>query len=530
MAKCKKCGRKGLFFKVNSEGLCADCAILTELEKKKQEIEASVSEKEKKLEEIKKSISLKNREMENLINNENRKLEEVKKNLARKNNELEQSKINHQIIYDRIKKQAERDALDSAKYKLAELDAEQFQRSNSIIKMNAELGKLTTDRDNLQKKYIKMKTLYESYRNANKRYIEDKEIYLDETFLSLSPTIKIDLKCMTIKQLRGLYKQNEKLIEDCLKRYESRYTTKTNTALYKLMTIALKSEMQNILYSIKFGKLDSSIDSVKSMCSKYLAITSDCNQSIAPTVKKFVAEIEYLFIEAIKIEYEYYVQKERIKEEQRAIREQMKQEAEERKALEQERKRIEKEEQKYQNEIASIKEQLETADSEKAQILNDRIAELENQIDTIEDKKEQIVSLENGKAGHVYIISNIGSFGENVYKIGMTRRIEPMERINELGNASVPFPFDVHGLIFADDAVGLEHYLHTTFSNKRVNKVNLRKEFFKVSLDDIEKVVESCCPSAEFRRTALAEQYRQSLTMSEAASELNEEDLKESLV
>ena len=84
-------------------------------------------------------------------------------------------------------------------------------------------------------------------------------------------------------------------------------------------------------------------------------------------------------------------------------------------------------------------------------------------------------------------------------------------------------------MIFSDDAVSLEHELHTVFNNKRVNKVNLRKEFFKVSLDDIEKVVDERCPSAEFKRTALAEQYRQSLTMSEAAEELNAEDLAESV-
>ena len=105
--------------------------------------------------------------------------------------------------------------------------------------------------------------------------------------------------------------------------------------------------------------------------------------------------------------------------------------------------------------------------------------------------------------------------------------MEPMERVNELGSASVPFPFDVHGLIFSDDAVSLEHELHTIFNNKRVNKVNLRKEIFKVSLDDIEKIVDERCPTAEFKRTALAEQYRQSLTMAEAAMELDSDELSE---
>ena len=283
------------------------------------------------------------------------------------------------------------------------------------------------------------------------------------------------------------------------------------------------------MYSISFGKLDSLIESVKEMTSKYLNIAIDGNQSIAPTMKKFIGEIEYLFIEAVKIEYEYYVQKERIKEEQRAIKEQMRQEAEERKALEHERKRIEREEQKYTNEIETIREQLRSAEPDKVQLLNDRIKELQMQLAQVADKKEQITTLENGKAGHVYIISNIGSFGENVYKIGMTRRMDPMDRVSELGNASVPFPFDVHGMIFSDDAVSLEHELHMIFNNNRVNKVNLRKEFFNVSLDEIKKIVDEKCPSAEFHTTALAEQYRQSITMTEAAAELDTEELAEVL-
>lgn len=505
MAKCSKCGRKGLFFKVNSEGLCADCAALKIIEKEKQELEEKISL-------------------------EKNNLSEIRQKSAIEASELKRLETDRQKTYDTIKRQAESAAIANVKNQIDELEKERFTKSEDVQRLNAEIAKLTSDSDSMQKKYIKMKTLFESYQSANKKYIKDGETYLDERFLnSLAPTIEIDLQCMSIKQLRSLYNQNKKLIQDCLKRYEGRYTTKTNAALYKLMTIALEAELQNILYSISFGKLESSIDDIKTMSAKYLAIATDGNQSIAPTIKRFIGEIEHLFIEAVKIEYEYYVQRERIKEEQRAIREQMRQEAEERKALEQERKRIEKEEQKYRNEIDNIREQLQNADPDKAQVLNERIAELEGQIEQIEDKREQIASLENGKAGYVYIISNIGSFGDDVYKIGMTRRMEPMERINELGSASVPFPFDVHGLIFSDDAVSLEHELHTVFNNKRVNKVNLRKEFFKVSLDDIEKVVDERCPSAEFKRTALAEQYRQSLTMSEAAEELNAEDLAENV-
>ena len=132
----------------------------------------------------------------------------------------------------------------------------------------------------------------------------------------------------------------------------------------------------------------------------------------------------------------------------------------------------------------------------------------------VETKKEDIISRQNGKAGNVYIISNLGSFGDNVFKIGMTRRLDPFERIKELGSASVPFTFDIHSFIFSDDAVGLEQKLHNILEDKRVNKINLRKEFFKVSIDELEELVNDIDPSAEFNKTMIAEEYHQSLSLS----------------
>ncbi|MTP84513.1 GIY-YIG nuclease family protein [Turicibacter sanguinis] len=117
---------------------------------------------------------------------------------------------------------------------------------------------------------------------------------------------------------------------------------------------------------------------------------------------------------------------------------------------------------------------------------------------------------QNGKARNVYIISNLGSFGENIFKVGMTRRLEPMDRVKELSDASVPFMFDVHSFIFSDDAVALEQKLHSILEKNRVNKINLRKEFFNVSIDELEKIVTEIDPTAEFNKTMIAEEYRQS--------------------
>ena len=210
------------------------------------------------------------------------------------------------------------------------------------------------------------------------------------------------------------------------------------------------------------------------------------------------------------IEYEYYVQRERAKEEQRAIKEQMRQEAEERKRLEQERKKVEAEEDKYRLEIERIRVIMQEAHGSEIEVLRTRLAEVEQMVAKVEERKAEIINLQNGKAGTVYIISNVGSFGDHVFKIGMTRRLEPQDRVDELGSASVPFPFDVHSFIFSDDAVSLEAMLHKELNDRRVNKINLRKEFFDVTVDELRELVARIDPTAPFRETALAEQYRQS--------------------
>ena len=159
----------------------------------------------------------------------------------------------------------------------------------------------------------------------------------------------------------------------------------------------------------------------------------------------------------------------------------MKQEVEERKQLEQQRKQVEKEEAKYIGEINKVKELLLITDNQdKLSQLNNKIEELQRQLFDVEQKKDDIIKRQNGKAGNVYIISNLGSFGENIFKVGMTRRLEPMDRVKELSDASVPFMFDVHSFIFSDDAVALEQKLHSILEKNRVNKINLRKEFFNV--------------------------------------------------
>lgn len=376
------------------------------------------------------------------------------------------------------------------------------------------------------KKIAKIKEHYKSISAGIDKYYQTTVVFEDFFPLSvrqniqtaiddlISPTVEISLHCMTVKQLRSDYKNNQKIINEILERYRGKYTTKANATIYSLMVIGLSSELQNILYTISYGKIDIAVNAVLILTKKYLQLATDGNQNIAPTVIKFIAEIEGLFINAVKIEYEYFVQKERIKEEQRALREQMRQEAEERKLLEQQRKQIEKEESKYTDEISKIAQQLATTvDDAKTIQLQQRIDELNAMLEKVEVEKEKIVSLQNGLAGNIYIISNLGSFGDKMFKIGMTRRIQPQDRIDELGDASVPFRFDVHAMIFTDNAVDLENSLHKELHKNRVNKINNRKEFFYSTIEELQELVQRLSPTAEFNTTMLAEQYRQSQSL-----------------
>lgn len=395
--------------------------------------------------------------------------------------------------------------------------------SRDIQDLSRRCEKLTAQENSLNKKIAKLTNLYESVRysidnffNTDVPFINCKLLPTQLSELELiSPTVTLKLHHMDIKELQKAFRKNDKDIESLLSMYQSRYTTKANQAIYQLTVISLRSELQNILTDLKYEKLDVAIDKVKAMTSKYLTVAAEGNQSIAPSMTKFIGQIEFLFINAVKIEYNYYVKKEQSRQEQIAIREQMRIEAQERKALELEKKKIESEEKKYTDEIEKLETQRATSSENEIAILNERIAQLQAMLSGIAVKKDEIINLQNGKAGNIYIISNLGSFGNDVFKIGMTRRLDPQDRVNELGSASVPFKFDVHSFIFSDDAVGLENKLHKMLNEKRVNKVNLRKEFFRVSLDELENIVNSIDPTASFNRTMAAEEYMQSLSTDE---------------
>lgn len=218
-----------------------------------------------------------------------------------------------------------------------------------------------------------------------------------------------------------------------------------------------------------------------------------------------------------QLQYEFRLKKQEEEEEQRLLREAMREEARAEREYREALQKAEAEERMYEEMLHKARDELRTVSEEERTAAELRIAELETALAEAMEKESRAKSLaEQTRRGHVYVISNIGSFGEGVYKIGMTRRLDPMDRVKELGDASVPFSFDVHAIIFSDDAPSMESELHRRFSHHRVNAVNLRKEFFRVDLDEIEREAFAIAgDNVDFKRTIAADEYYETLRLRE---------------
>jgi type II secretory pathway pseudopilin PulG len=223
-----------------------------------------------------------------------------------------------------------------------------------------------------------------------------------------------------------------------------------------------------------------------------------------------------LKLEELYLAHEFKDRVQSEKEEQRRIREQMREEEAAQREIDKRKVDAEKEEQRYAAALAKAREDVERASGAKQAKLLEHVQELELRLAAAQQNTRAVAQAQLTRTGHVYIISNVGSFGDQIYKIGMTRRLDPQDRVDELGDASVPFEFDVHAMIRAQDAPALENALHRLFHSRRVNRVNVRKEFFRVTLDEIITEVAKLHGEVEVTRLAEAKEYRQTMAMVEA--------------
>jgi len=301
--------------------------------------------------------------------------------------------------------------------------------------------------------------------------------------------------CKTTWKVEGSEKKGEQMV----------------TRNLKLMLRAFNGEADAAILKVRWNNVQKMEETIKKA---YDAINKMGETTQIQIEEKYLN----LKLEELYLAYEYQEKLYQEKEEQRQIREQMREEEKAQRELEKAAKEAEQDELRRQQALDEARKEMELASGEELAKLADKIAVLEQQLKEAQEKERAISQAQITKSGHIYVISNIGSFGENVYKIGMTRRLEPMDRVRELGDASVPFEFDVHAIIYSQNAPELENKLHRHFDDKRVNLVNYKKEFFNVSLEEIEDAVKEMHGDFEFTQIAEAKQYRETLSLREPAT------------
>ena len=277
----------------------------------------------------------------------------------------------------------------------------------------------------------------------------------------------------------------------------------------KLALRSFNSESDYCVDNVKFNNVEKMAERIRrsfTTCNKLLR-TMHC------FFKDIVLEQK---LEELYLAHEYQQKRYEEKEAARQAREDLRQQEKLEREIKDARAKIDKERQHFAAALQNLKARLiDTSDKQEQEDLQARIDELNVQNSQLEEEDMALDYREkNAKAGYVYVISNIGAFGEGIFKIGMTRRLEPQERVDELGDASVPFRFDVHALIFSKNAPELEARLHSHFAAGRLNKVNGRKEFFRAELKEIESIIRANYDSvAEVIHAAPAEQYRESIRL-----------------
>ena len=268
-----------------------------------------------------------------------------------------------------------------------------------------------------------------------------------------------------------------------------------------MMLRAYNAEVENCVLTVKAGNGEAA--------RKRLERTRDQVERLGSLINlRIDGRYHALRLEELDLSLRYQNAKKAEKEAEREEKVRLREERKAQQELAQRRAKLDKEREHYQHVLQSLVDQGRT----------DEADEIRSQLEGLDKEIEKVdFRAANIRAGYVYVISNIGAFGDRMVKIGMTRRLDPMDRVRELGDASVPFGFDVHALFFSDDAVTVEADLHRRFADKRVNRVNTRREFFHASPAEVRDVLSEVAVNLlEFTEEPEAEQYRLSLQMAES--------------
>lgn len=454
-----------------------------------------------------------------------KKLKEAEQDAAYLRNELAVQKekseseiqtLNQTISELKEKSESEIQALNQT---ITELNEKLLPEHNTIEVLEAKILALkeqeTAKTEKLNKLSEKLKKINNDITEKKKELIELDDEILFQSYSLFKPMYDFSSSEVYKLQLDSIREQQKAMIKDksavdffdgwTVNGSKSKGRKMTNDNI-KMILRCFNTDCENAIDRVKYNNIDSMRNRIKKSY-ETLNKLNEVNQiSIRPSFLE-------LKMSELQVAVEYALKKQDEKEEQKRIRQELREQAKLQKELEEARKNIVKEQQHYSNALTKLNTQLESDLSEEQKNnLLEKKQEVEEQLQKLQKSLENVdYRAANQKAGYVYIISNIGAFGENVYKIGMTRRLEPMDRVDELGDASVPFNFDVHAMIFSEDAPKLEAALHKAFEDKKLNMINTRREFFHVTLDEIEQVVkENYDKTVEFVKTPPAEQYRRS--------------------
>ena len=403
---------------------------------------------------------------------------------------------------------------NALKEEIAELQKKLLPENNDLERIQREIAEATAKKEALQKEIADTQNQLDSVKAD---YVETSDAVLFQSFGLYSPRFafaKADDYKARLLEIRA--DQKEMIRNKTAVVGSTTWTVNGNAAqgkkmvsdMQKLLLRAFNSECDDIIGHVTYSNIEAS--------EKRIAASKDAISKLGSLMSVGITNGYYrLKLDELYLAFEYAQKKQEEKEAQKEARAQLREAAKLAKEVEAARAKLEKEQTHYKNALAKVEAQLASASDADRASIEAKKQELEQQLVKIDSSFADLDYREaNQKAGYVYIISNIGAFGEDVYKIGMTRRLEPMDRIDELGDASVPFDFDVHALIFSNDAPKLEAALHSAFADRKLNFVNLRREFFRVSLDEIKQVVrDNFDESVEFVDIAPADQYRQSLLL-----------------
>lgn len=420
--------------------------------------------------------------------------------------------------------------------------------SLNIDKLNSELEKITISKESADQEIKEIKgksdSMLSNATSQAKKIIEDAEAKAKEiagdAYAALKNSQNLEQTAKAIKNTIEGYGNEyivpadgilDKLADDFgyteagteLKkaRQKSKFMSKNGLAAKcDYVETNRKTTAINFVTDAFNGKVDTILSTVKStnygILKQKIIDSFILVNNLGEAFRNAVITQEYLQtrLDELKWAVAAFELREKEKEEQRLIKEQIREEEKAKRDYERAIKEAAKEETLLKKLMEKAKLQLQEANEQQKAEYESKLIDLQEKLKEAEDKNQKALSMaQQTKSGHVYIISNIGSFGEDVYKIGMTRRLNPLDRVRELGDASVPFTFDVHSMIFSEDAPKLETELHRIFNRNQINKVNPKKEFFKVNIKEVREQIEKMGIQAKWTMLAEAKEYKESLAI-----------------